>query len=140
MKFLFDISNVSRIVLLAIFFSFWITDVQSQSGEIYKFRDTAVRMRVRLVKVELTPHCGIFAFTAAQKFEIVQAKLPDYPGRQIILLQKCPELLGPNFFEKDRLYDVIIFKDQSNGAGALNSHMNEKLPTYLCGRIDKISK
>lgn len=138
MGLLFHENKGRPIALLAFFFTLWTTNVHSQSGDIPTLRDTAIKMRLKLLKVELTPHCGIIAWTASQKFEIVLGKLPDYPGRHIILLQKCPELLGPNFFEKNKMYDVSIFRDTSNAAGALNAHRGEKLPTYWCGRITKI--
>lgn len=124
--------------ILTILLLLWRTNAHSQPEEIPALQDSVVKMRVKLIKVELTPPCGIFAWTSAQKFEIVQAKLPDYPGKKIILLHKCPEFLGINFFEQGKLYDVVIFKDPNSGVGALNAHREEKLPTYWCGRIDKV--
>lgn len=93
-----------------------------------------LKTQLKLVKVELTPHCGVIAWTAAQKFELLQNGQSLFPRQYIIVLQRCPEFLGKKFFVTNRIYNAILSKAE-NDNGAINSHRHEGLPTYWCTQI-----
>ncbi|TAL46707.1 MAG: hypothetical protein EPN92_05660 [Chitinophagaceae bacterium] len=90
--------------------------------------------KAKLIKVEpLPPHCGIFAFALAQKFEIIESNFsPVKPRFIVLLIQPCPEFLGKNFFLKNRVYYLQV--SQVNNAPfsyiIMNSYKTEKLLSF----------
>lgn len=105
-----------------------------QDSATLSFHIDTLKVQLRLVKVELTPACGTIAFTAAQKFEVLSNRQSFLPKKYVIVMQKCPEFLGKNFFEKGRIYDAVITL-AADDAGAMNSHRYENLPVYWCVTI-----
>lgn len=61
-----------------------------------------LKAQIKLTKVETTPDCGVIAWTAAQKFELLVGGISSIPKKYIVVLQSCPEFLGRAFFVKDK--------------------------------------
>ena len=122
------------LILTLLFFCFCFMSLAQKDSTISALNFDTLKVQLKLVKVELTPDCGIFAFTTAQKFEMLWNRQSFFPTKYVIVLQQCPEFLGKNFFVKGRIYETVLTK-AADDAGTMNSHRHEKLPTYWCNKI-----
>lgn len=68
-------------------------------------------------KVELTPHCGIFAFATVIELDIVYYSDTSYHGRRIAVIVTCPEMYKSGFFGKGNLYEMKIVDRNLAGFG-----------------------
>lgn len=56
-------------------------------------------------------HCGMFTFSIAQEFKIVESNMQYFPrDGKIIVVVECPEFLGYNFFKPGAPYKIIVYQ------------------------------
>ena len=58
-------------VLLLIFVCFNLVVVGQNRSSTTSYKSDTLKAQIKLVQVEMTPHCGIFSWIAAQKFELL---------------------------------------------------------------------
>jgi hypothetical protein len=68
-------------------------------------------------KVLMTPHCGTIAWGTIVQFKIVTLDGVNYSKKSIGIIVTCPEFYKEDFFEKDKVYQVVFSdKNQSDFA------------------------
>lgn len=66
-------------------------------------------------KVLMPPHCGTIAWGTVVEFEVVNLTGMNYSKTRIGIIVTCPEFYKEEFFEKDKMYQVVFSdKNQAN--------------------------
>ena len=81
----------------------------------------------------LSPHCGMFAFESAMLFSVLASERREMIGDSVVIVFRCPEGHGPNFFARNGHYVVMMVKDPPDtgfGWTMLNSYAGLSLPTF----------
>jgi hypothetical protein len=81
----------------------------------------------------LTPDCGYFAFESAMLFKVVQSEKYMSEGDSVVMIFRCPEGYGPDFFERTRQYVVELVDaapETGFGWSTLNVYKDAKLRTF----------
>lgn len=89
--------------------------------------------------IPLPPGCGIIAYGHLQKFEVLSTDFPSYDKKFVLIIEPCPEFLGDNFFQDDKIYEV----DAATNSGVIfgyshfNNYEKEGLPIFWSRKIVK---
>jgi|GEM_PF-2603782 len=89
--------------------------------------------------IPLPPGCGIMAFGHLQKFEVLSTDFPNYDKKFVLIIEPCPEFLGDNFFQDNKIYkvDVATNSGVTFGYSYFNNYENENLPIFWSRKIIK---
>jgi hypothetical protein len=123
-----------KYLLISILVSYYSTSYEKSMNACFKTYADSSNFQLRLTKVELTPDCGFIALTTAQKFEVLNEGQSFLPKKYVIVLQRCPELLGKGFFVQGSFYYANLSL-ATDDTGAVNNYRKENLPTYWCNVI-----
>ena len=87
----------------------------------------------------LPPDCGIMAFGHLQRFEVLSTDFPNYDKKFVLIIQPCPEFLGDNFFQDDKVYEVDVATNSgvTFGYSYFNNFEKENLPIFWSRKIVK---
>jgi len=83
--------------------------------------------------------CGVFAFGHLQKFEVISTDYPSYDKKHVLIIEPCPEFLGDNFFQDDKIYEVDVATNSgvTFGYSYFNNYEKENLPIFWSRKIIK---
>lgn len=89
---------------------------------------------VELIDVpRLTPHCGCYAFESAMLFRVVQDERLRSTSDSVVIVFRCPEGFGSDFFQQGRQYQIELV-DTAPDTGfswmTSNSYVGLELPTF----------
>lgn len=89
--------------------------------------------------IPLPPGCGIMAFGHLQKFEVLSTDFPNYDKTFVLIIEPCPEFLGDNFFQDDKIYEVDVATNSgvTFDYGYFNNYEKENLPIFWSRKIVK---
>jgi hypothetical protein len=87
----------------------------------------------------LPPGCGTMAFGHLQKFEVLSTDFLNYDKKFVLIIEPCPEFLGDNFFQDDKIYEVDVATNSgvTFGYSYLNNYEKENLPIFWSRKIVK---
>ena len=123
--------------LLLLIFSFCLTFGNfAQDNTLVTVDEPGITAFIKLTKAEPTPDCGVVAWVAAQKFELLNAGYSFIPKKHIIVLQQCPEFLGRDFFVEGKSYkSILVPATNQQIASSARFQSNEVLTVYSCIHI-----
>jgi hypothetical protein len=89
--------------------------------------------------IPLPPGCGTIAFGHLQKFEVLSTNFPNYEKTFVLIIEPCPEFLGDNFFQDDKIYEVDVATNSgvTFGYSYFNNYEKENLPIFWSRKIIK---
>ena len=79
------------------------------------------------------------AFGHLQKFEVLSTDFPNYGKIFVLIIEPCPEFLGDNFFQDDKIYEVDVATNSGTtfGYSYFNNYEKENLPIFWRRKIVK---
>ena len=86
---------------------------------------------VRLYKGFNSPlYCGVISIAFGYKFKVIESDIQNLKDRWIVIIEPCPEMLGDNFFETDKIYRIKCIKGKKAVDTVNNKYEKENLPTF----------
>jgi hypothetical protein len=100
--------------------------------------DSIYTVKATLTKTApLPPYCGTIAWAVVQKFKIISSDMPGYKSRYILVAISCPEFLGKDFFQKNKVYRIELSRKTAikNSVHYSDIYKKEDLPVYWGEKI-----